>query len=63
MFSMLRKNNISVQSTKVFLANLIVQLLEQKVIFLDLSILKEKLKAIFELKFPLNLSQLEIYLG
>ena len=60
---MLKKNNISVQSTKVFLAYLIVQLLEQKVISLDLLILEKKLKTISKFKFPLNLKQLKTYLG
>ena len=62
-FSMLRENNISVKPTKAFLAYPTVQLLGQKVTSLGLPTSEEKLKAISKLKFPLNLRQLETYLG
>lgn len=60
---MLKKNNISIKFTKAFLAYPIVQLLRQKVTFFDLSASEKKLKVISKLKFPLNLRQLETYLG
>ncbi len=60
---MLRENNISVKLIKAFLAYPTVQLFGQKVTSFGLSALEEKLKAISKLKFPLNLRQLEIYLG
>lgn len=60
---MLKENNILIKPTKVFLAYPIVQLLGQKDTFPSLSTLKEKLGAISKLEFPLNLRQLETYLG
>ncbi len=62
-FSILKENNISVKLTKAFLAYPIVQFLGQNVTSFGLSTLEEKLKAISKLKFPLNLRQLETYLG
>lgn len=58
-FFMLKKNNILIILSKVFLAYLIVQLLNQKVFSLRQSISKEKLKAIANLEFSLNLKQLK----
>ena len=60
---MLKENNISVKPTKAFLAYPTVQLLGQKITSLDLSTSEEKLREISKLKFPLNLRQLEPYLG
>ncbi len=57
------ENNILVKPTKAFLVYPTLQLLGQKVTSFGLSISEEKLKAISKLKFPLNLRQLETYLG
>lgn len=54
-FSILRENNILVKLIKIFLAYPIRQLLGQKVISLILSISKEKLKTISNLKFSSKL--------
>lgn len=62
-FTMLTENNISIKPTKAFLGYPTVQLLGQKVTSLSLSMSEDKLKAISKLKFPLNLRQLETYLG
>lgn len=59
---MLKENNSSIKSIKTFLVYPRVQLLCQKVTFLDLSISEDKLRAISNLEFPFNLRQLKTYL-
>ncbi len=62
MFFILIANEIFVNSKKVFLRYEFVQLLNQKIDFLELSTDEEKLKAIFKLKFSRTLKQLKTYL-
>jgi hypothetical protein len=61
-FTILTNNEIFVNFKKAFLRYSSVQFLDQKVNSLDLTIDEEKLKAIFKLKFPRTLRQLETYL-
>ena len=62
-FSMLKKNNISIKFIKTFIDYLSVSLLDQKIDSLDLTIATEKLKTIVKLRFSINLRQLESYLS
>lgn len=61
-FDTLDENNISIKLTKVFLNYLFVQLLDQKIDFLRLTIVEDKLRAISMLRFSRSLRQLKIYL-
>ena len=62
-FSMFKKNNISIKLIKTFIDYLSVSLLNQKIDSLDLVIAIEKLKIIVKLRFFINLRQLESYLS
>ena len=62
-FSMLKKNNISIKLIKTFIDYLSVSLLNQKINSLDLAIVIEKLKTIVKLRFSINLRQLKSYLS
>ncbi len=62
MFFILIANEIFVNSKKVFLKYEFVQLLDQRIDFLELSTDEKKLKAIFKLKFLRTLKQLKTYL-
>ena len=61
--AIVRKQNIHISAKKTFLSYPSVQLLGQKVDALGLATDTEKLKAISSLQFPVNLTQLEHYLG
>ncbi len=61
-FDILDKMKICLLSKKFYLVYLSVQLLSQWVDALNLVTLKDKLAAIFRIRFPLSLSQLEKYL-
>ena len=62
-FSMLKKNNISIKLIKTFIDYFSVSLLNQKIDSLDLAIAIEKLKIIVKLRFSINLRQLKSYLS
>ena len=62
-FSMLKKNNISIKLIKTFIDYLSISLLNQKINSLNLTIVIEKLKIIVKLRFSINLRQLESYLN
>jgi hypothetical protein len=61
-FNLLTMNDIFVNLKKVFLRYVFVQLLDQKIDFLELITNEEKLKIISKLKFSRTLKQLETYL-
>ena len=60
-FSLLIEKNIIINLKKTFIKFSIIWFLNQKVSFLDLIIMKEKIKIIAKLKFSRNLTNLEIY--
>ena len=62
-FNTLNLNNIFLQSTKVFIDYSIVQLLNQKVNFFDLTTIENKFRVIILLKFFKSLRQLKSYLS
>ena len=62
-FSMLKKNNISIKFIKTFIDYFSVSLLDQKIDSLNLIIVIEKLKTIVKLRFSINLRQLKSYLN
>ena len=62
-FNTLNLNNISLQSKKVFIDYSIVQLLNEKINFFDLTTIKNKFRVIILLKFFKSLRQLKIYLN
>ena len=61
-FVILNASHISIKSAKVFIDYSTVNLLKQKINSFDLAIAKNKLRAIFKLKFSRSLRQLKIYL-
>ena len=62
-FDMLRKNNIFIKFSKIFLNYSFVQLFDQKIDSFELSINEKKLKAIIKFSFSRILRQFEIYLS
>ena len=62
-FNTLNSNNIFLQSMKVFIDYSIVQLLNQKVNFFDLTTIENKFRIIALLKFLKNFRQLKNYLS
>ena len=62
LFSFLTEKNIIINSKKTFIRFSTIQFLDQKVSFLDLVIIKEKMKVIAKLEFSRNLTDLETYL-
>ena len=62
-FNTLNFNNISLQLKKVFINYSIVQLLNQKMIFFDLTTAKDKFRVIILLKVFKNFRQLKNYLN
>lgn len=61
-FQVLMKNNIFIKLIKIFIEYSIVQLLDQRINFFELSTTKKKLRAIALIKFFTTLDLLKIYL-
>ena len=62
-FFVLKKNNISIKSIKIFIDYFFVFLFDQKIDFLKLTTVVEKLKIIVKLRFSFNFRQLKSYLS
>ena len=61
-FFVFKNNNIFIKFIKVFIEYFFVSLLDQKMNFLNLTIVVEKLKIIVKLRFSCNFRQLKSYL-
>ena len=62
-FEMLKQNNVFIKSIKTFIDYLFVSLFDQKINFLRLIIVDEKLKTIVKFRFLFNFRQLKLYLN
>ena len=62
MFTLFKKLHIILNSKKSYFEFLIINLLDQKVLSLELIIIQNKIEVIVKLKFSKNFHDLEIYL-